>query len=333
MAIVAVAVALTAWLVPAATAGATPPSSLTGEFLSSGSTSQNGGTLVTSCTQTSPSTLSFAASGSVAAGPYPGTFTESGVVSLSTVPNGFYVFGEPLLQVATIDAFFTITSPNGDVTGTQHLVTGSNAAGLCAVYNNSPLGSSGSTVSGFLRELNPASDGYGSSYDAIITTPTGTYEDTGTAGLLAVDFNVTVISGPPVVNSNALNVGFSSAGLVPISAVGHATGGGQILRNGARVTFGFEARAGATTKGVCDLVDQAAAVKLHCTDVTALIKVSPTEVRITGHASLNGATTPYLIDAQDLASSGAGADTFSLVTGAGYTAKGAVERGNITVHA
>src|SRR5215831_12257245 len=79
------------------------PSPLTGEFLSAGSTSGNGGTLITgaTCSQTSPSTITFTASGTVASGPYPGSFTESGEVTVSTAPPSpaQYIDGIPFYQV------------------------------------------------------------------------------------------------------------------------------------------------------------------------------------------------------------------------------------------
>lgn len=312
---------------------ATPPS-LTGEFFSAGSTSQNGGTFVTSatCSQTSPSTIAFTASGTVPSGPYPGSFTETGFITISTTPSGTFSNGVPLYEVSSVETFFTITSSVGEVSGTKHLAA-SGVYGLCETYANQPFGNTGSTVTGFFRLLNPASDGYGLTYNAIITTTSGAFEDNGRAGLLFNDLDVTVTSGNAIQNSNALNEAFSSSGIAPVSGVGHATGGGQINVNGNRVAFGFEAKSDDGVKGQCALVDKAADVKIHCTDVTTFAQVSATEVRFFGNATINGTPTTYSIIARDLAEPGIGSDTFAITTGAGYSASGALTAGNVQIHA
>jgi hypothetical protein len=46
---------------------------------------------------------------------------------------------------------------------------------------------------------------------------------------------------------------------------------------------------------------------------------------------VNGATTSYRIDVNDLAESGAGSDTFSITAG-GYSAGGTLTQGNVQVH-
>jgi hypothetical protein len=313
------------------------PSPLTGEFLSAGSTSGNGGTLITgaTCSQTSPSTITFTASGTVASGPYPGSFTETGEVTVSTTPPSpaQYVDGIPFYQVTAFDAFFTIDSAAGTVGGTEHLAGPDNVLALCDTYDNQLFGNTGDTVTGVFRELMPGSDGYGLTYDAIIATPSGSFEDTGTSGLSLGDLNVTTLSGPGTVqNSNVLNAAFASASLTPVSGVGNATGGGQISPNGGPVTFGFEAKSGNGLKGQCDVIDQAAGVKVHCSDVTAWAQVRPTEVKFFGDATVNGTLTSYVIDTQDLAESGIGADTFSISTGTGYSASGTLTQGNIQIH-
>lgn len=323
-------------LAPAAPALAAPPP-LTGEFFSAGATSGNGGTLVTgaTCSQTSPSTISFTATGTVGSGPYPGSFTESGVVTVSTAPTSpaQFVDGVPLYQVSSIDAFFTIASAAGTVGGTQHLAEPGAVAGLCDTFDNQPFGNTGDTVTGFFRELIPGGDGFGESYDAIITTSSGSFEDTGTSGLLIDDLNLTSQSGPgTVANSNVLNAAFNSTGLTPVSGVGNVTGGGQISPSGSPIAFGFEARSDAGLKGQCDVVDPAAGVKVHCSDVTGWAQVSSTEVEFFGAATVNGAATSYVIDTTDVADPGSGADTFSISTATGYSASGTVTQGNVQIH-
>ncbi len=179
----------------------------------------------------------------------------------------------------------------------------------------------------------PASDGFGESYDAIITTSGGSFRDTRTSGLLIDDLNLTSQSGPVAVqNSNVLSAAFNSSGLTPVSGFGSVTGGGHINPSGRPIVFGFEASSGNGMQGQCDVVDRAAGVKVHCSDVTALAHLTPTEVDFFGHATVNGVATSYVIDATDVANPGAGSDTFSIITGTGYSASGTLTQGDVQVH-
>ena len=96
-------------------AQAATPSSLTGETF----TSQRvqGSTLTGTCNGEGGS-FSFSVSGT-AAGPFPGTFTESG--SFTALRDGF---------LTDFSSTFTITSTSGTVTGTKRLV-GGNSQVLC----------------------------------------------------------------------------------------------------------------------------------------------------------------------------------------------------------
>jgi hypothetical protein len=323
-------------LVPAAPAWAAPPP-LTGEILTAGSTSGAGGTLVTAatCSQTSPSTITFTAAGAVASGPYPGSFTEGGVLSVSTAPMSppQNVDGVPFHQVSAISAVFTITSAAGTVNGTSHLAEAGAVGALCDTYDNQPFGNIADTVTGNFRELMTASDGFGESYDAIITTSGGSFRDTGTSGLLIDDLNLTAQSGPVTVpNGNAFGASFKSNGLAPVPGIGNVTGGGHISPGGRPIVFGFEASSGNGMRGQCDVVDRAAGVKVHCSDVTALARLSSTEVEFFGHATVNGVPTSYVIDATDVADPGAGSDTFDISTGTGYSAAGTLTQGDVQIH-
>jgi hypothetical protein len=321
-------------LLPTAPAASAAPPSLSGEFFAAGSTSGNGGTLITTvtCNQTSPSTIAFTASGTIPAGdPYPGSFTESGFVTISTTPSGTYVDGVPLFAVSSVETFFTISSPVGEVSGTKHLAE-SGVYGLCDEYNDQPFGNTGANVTGYFRLLNPGGDGFGESYDAIITVSGSSFEDTGISGLLFDDLNVAP-TPLPVQDSNVLNEAFRSNGVIAVSTVGHATGGGQLSPNGNPVAFGFEAKSeNGQLKGQCDVVDQSAGVKVHCSDATAFVEVSATEVKFFGDATVNGLATTYEIDAQDLADSGIGSDTFAISTATGYGASGTITAGNVQIH-
>jgi hypothetical protein len=74
------------------------------------------------CDPSGTSTITFHWSG-FATGPYPGTFTEDGVVTIGP-QTGFGAgrFGFALGQVTQFDASFTIVSPAGTVTGSKHLI-------------------------------------------------------------------------------------------------------------------------------------------------------------------------------------------------------------------
>ena len=111
-----VLIAATPLLLAAPTASAqVPPPTLTGETLSSlgpetTSTSFN-------CDPQGTSTFTYQTSG-VAAGPYPGTYSETGTVTLGpqVLPGG-----PPILFLISWTASFTITSTAGTVTGTKTL--------------------------------------------------------------------------------------------------------------------------------------------------------------------------------------------------------------------
>ncbi len=110
-----------------------PPPTLTGETLLAGLFVPPPGTssvVVTSasCNPSGTSTFTYQASGP-AAGPYPGTFTETGTVSMGpqnipgTPPNG---------TLTSWTASFTIASPVGNVQGTKTLAPNApSLPGIC----------------------------------------------------------------------------------------------------------------------------------------------------------------------------------------------------------
>jgi hypothetical protein len=178
----AVASAALASFFAAPLALAAPPGTLTGETLlacSSGLTipaaggcnvGERKGSLTTnrSCPPADAATpgagtFTFAASG-VAAGPYPGTFTESGTVKLGDFDRAIGL--QPVLEFT---ASFTIDSPAGRVQGTKQLAL--SGGGLC-----SPTLPFFSAIA-FLT----------ASYKATITTSAGKFRDEGTADTTVFD--------------------------------------------------------------------------------------------------------------------------------------------------
>ena len=122
------------WLLAAPSAANAQSPSLTGEFLSS----TTDATITSFDCDNTGGTLSFSVSG-IAAGPYPGTFTETGTVELGArdipIPGAPGQFRAPILR---FEAQFTITSAVGTVTGIKRMTAPSDANfGIC---NESPAG-------------------------------------------------------------------------------------------------------------------------------------------------------------------------------------------------
>src|SRR2546423_15609038 len=97
---------------PGAMAQTAPPLRLTGETLSSAGASTF--TTSASCNPNGTSTFSYQTSG-VATGPYPGTYTETGSVTVGPHAIITGVFSGPGGLVTSWTASFTITSPPGTV--------------------------------------------------------------------------------------------------------------------------------------------------------------------------------------------------------------------------
>jgi len=121
--------------------------------------------------------------------------------------------------------------------------------------------------------------------------------------------------------------------VLPASTPGQVTGGGQIIMPPAdKVSFGFNAQSdGSTTKGNCNVIDHDKRIHIKCDNVQALVVVG-THATFFGQADQDGVTTNYRIDVDDLASPGAGMDTFKIQTDQGYIAGGFLTAGNIQIH-
>jgi hypothetical protein len=142
------------------------------------------------CNPQGTSSFNYSVSGD-ASGPYAGAFLETGTVTVGpqTVPQEYTVPLGTLTgtltvktgAVATLEATFTIQSPQGVITGTKTLVTG--ASGACEDTGQ---------LNGFLLNqtvpvlLRGASGDL--SYSAPIPTSKKTYCDTGTSTLNMGEF-------------------------------------------------------------------------------------------------------------------------------------------------
>ena len=188
-----VALAATA-LVGATDSGATDqpaPPSLASENM--------GGTPVTfseSCNPDGTSTISFSSSG-MAFGPYPGTYSESGTITIgpdiATDANPPIFEGVPL----SVDVTFRIDAVNATITGTKSLfvgVPGTVGLGTCKnISDSADFGTyfcntgtaSGRVVNAHLRAL----------YSATIVTGTGAFRDSGNGTLNVDDTNIVCSTG------------------------------------------------------------------------------------------------------------------------------------------
>ena len=151
------------WLVLAATAAAAPPS-LNGEYLEASAQVEPSSVDATwTCANPNPPTGhaggsqgSFTASG-VAAGPYPGTFTESGTFTISEEDVGSPGF--PAFRLTAFESTFTIISGAYRITGTKRHNPDQFPAGTC---------------SGQHVQVQ-----FGVTWEAIIEGPTGRFRDEG----------------------------------------------------------------------------------------------------------------------------------------------------------
>jgi hypothetical protein len=303
-------------LLVAPPAQASTPPTLTGELFTDPAPTINA-----TCDPNGISTVSFSASG-VATGPYPGTFTEVGTATIgpqTLSPGG----GQSTGTLLSFDAVFAITSGSIDIAGTKTLsgpVTDPAtqvAIGQCNTFGPVQL------VDVIAR--------FTVGYQATIMTGDAAFADRGVIPLVAVQRATQLDVTPPVNFFQVFSESFSSSlsAPEPLTTPGLATGGGQVP---AETTFGFTAKSDASgVKGNCTVIDRVANTMVKCTDATSYIQ-SGTHATFFGHATVNGVTTSYRIDVNDVDDSGAGSDSFSITTGTGYNAGGILTQGNIQVH-
>lgn len=151
------------------------------------------------CVENGTSTVRFKVAGA-ATGPYPGTFTENGTLTIGPQTLSQQNVSGTLLAgpVLTFTANFTITSGATTVTGTKTLSASSpthptDSVGACASFENSTNvhgifdPNTYATLSGrsYMADVS-------STYVATINTPSETIQDTGNASTF---FNETYLTG------------------------------------------------------------------------------------------------------------------------------------------
>jgi hypothetical protein len=323
-ALVAAATALIAAALPAAAVASTPPPTLSTEFLSAYPIPlyEAGSSLdvVASCNPTGTSTIAWSAAGN-AYGPYPGTFVETGTATVGPQDGSAdYVNGIPLGQVLSIDAFFTIDSSVGQVSGSKRLTTSAGSMGGCAELVDFLPPGSGTPVNGEFRRVFSNN----MTYDALVDAGGALYLDTGTVGTLLERF-----LGTGMAEINVVQEALSNSTQVPASAKGRATGGGHV----GGVAFGFNALSDKSgPKGRCAVVDADADVMVKCLDVTKMV-VATNRAYVYGNALFNGSAVTYRIDVTDNGEPGIGVDRWSIQLSNGWTAGGTLSEGNVQVSA
>ena len=179
---VAAAAVVAATAVPAVRAETPPPPPpLTGELLLGAPATPDDFATTTpgGCDTAGASTFAYDASGT-ADGPYPGTFTEHGTVTVEPQTGAVGSFGFATGPVSAFSAEFTITSGSTTVRGTRwlELAVVPDPRGACAGFSDRVVErfAAMGPLSGFTKEVV-----VGAGYEATVTTPDGVFIDRGRA--------------------------------------------------------------------------------------------------------------------------------------------------------
>jgi hypothetical protein len=312
----------------AAAAGAAGPG-LSGETFSQTVPLQ----VTRTCDPSGNSTITFTAQGT-AAGPFAGTFTETGSLTLGpqnlpqVIPGSLFTVNAG--QVLTFDAHFTIDSPAGQVSGDKTVVVadpGNQAA--CVVAGSAlvdlGLGEETCTNVDNATAILPALE-----YTATIHTTTTSQDNGGSTAQLSQFIADCPLAGSR--NQSSFQEAFFST--TPLDTPGRASGGGMIASPRGPVTFGFNAKStGTSFSGGCSVNDrgiETSATRVKCLDVTSFAEVGNTAT-LRGDAEVNGVATAYTMVVQDNGEPNTDTDTFAIQTDSGYSAGGQVIGGNVQV--
>ena len=332
--LVILVLALSAFFGAGAAAAQTLPPSLQGEQFNAqdgtGGVANFGEVDISgSCTPTPGETftLTYRVEG-FALGPYPGTFTENGTVTVLLTTNVPGVPGSATGIVTSWRAEFTIDSYVGQVSGSKTLSATQPIYSFMAVCRRaSPI---------FYPFTDQVQAIAGLDYEATIRTATGTFTDRGLAEAQVNRYCGQLVPPTCVVEAELFYEGFSlSTGVLPLDTTGKATGGGQIgdITSFAQVTFGFEVKKTEDPdrlQGRCLVNDRAKETHVKCLTVTSYQQVGNTATW-EGTAEVNGVREHYRITVQDNGEPNQGIDTFSIKTDT-YDAAGNVTHGNVQLH-
>ena len=319
--------ALSAFLGASPAAAQTLPPSLQGEIFQAASYRASSEVDISAnCTMTPGETvtITYSAKG-IAYGPYPGTFTESGRVTI--LLTHFLGSQQVVGTVTSWTANFTIDSAVGQVRGTKTLDPSAlQNIGVCQewVYD---------------RKLWNVMAAFGGlEYEATISSAGARYADEGTARASVYQQTCGALTPDtlcPFTDNKLFHEEFLlSTGVLPLDTTGKATGGGQLgdITSLGQVSFGFEVKQPelGRLQGRCLVNDSAANMQVKCLTVTSYQQVGNTATW-EGAAEVNGVREHYRITVQDNGEPNQGIDTFSIVTES-YEAAGNVQHGNVQLH-
>jgi hypothetical protein len=262
--------------------------------------------VTSNCSLAGPSTISYSVSG-IAAGAYPGTFTETGIAIIDPQPiPGLAV------PITSFSATFVIDSGLFRVSGTKTL---SNTT----VY---------ATNLGFCLDF-LKSFGAEATYDARISTPTGTFADYGRTNV-AVNDRAGVTDFFEQLHSSLFEP------QPVIEPVGKVTGGGAIGSTEARTGFVVERRdLGSLPKGQWEYLNRATGDIVHSTAISDL-GVSGNVAVFSGtcrnEAQPPGTPCTFTVTVQDNGNGASGVPDMITVSGAGFTGASGSLSGNLVIH-
>ncbi|HEX8293200.1 MAG TPA: post-COAP-1 domain-containing protein, partial [Pyrinomonadaceae bacterium] len=266
-----------------------------------------------------------------------GTVTETGTSRVSGSQNvarnpdgsvfaGSYSFNETYRNLAQITSVTVTPAAATNPVGTNHTVTATatnaSGAGVSGARVYYDVTADGSSVNSFQCVTNASGQ-----CSFVYQGPEWPRSDTITA---CADRNDNGRIDPTDPCGTA-----TKEWVFPASTPGASTGGGQMYNfvtglDGIVLGFNFKSDASGTS-GNCTINDKASGTSVKCKDVLAYVQAG-NAATVYGTAEVGGVLTYYKIVLTDNATSGAGADTFSIITPGGYTLVGALTQGNIEVH-
>jgi hypothetical protein len=264
--------------------------------------------VTSNCSVTGPSTISYSVSG-IATGTYPGTFTETGIATIAPqLP-----FPGPAVPITSFSATFVIESPDLGVR-----VTGIKTLSNSTVY---------ATNLGFCYEA-LQSFGAEATYDARLSTPSGTYADNGRTNV-GVNDRAGVTDFSEQLHSNNF---FLQPAPEPNAKV---TGGGTIGTTDASSGFVVERRdSGALPRGQWEYVNKATGDIVHSTAISSLVVIG--NVAIFSGTCRNeagpDAACSFNVTVQDNGNGKSGVPDTISVSGTGFAPAAGALSGNLVIH-
>ncbi|HEX8499566.1 MAG TPA: post-COAP-1 domain-containing protein [Pyrinomonadaceae bacterium] len=266
-----------------------------------------------------------------------GTVTETGTSRVSgqsvvarnpdgSVAAGSYSFNETYRNVAQVTSVTLTPAAATNPVGTYHTVTATatnaSGAGVSGAFVYFDVTADGSPVLSS-RNITNASGQASLMYQG----PEWPRSDTIRACVDRND-NGTIDPTDPCATA-------TKEWVFPASTPGASTGGGHLLdamtaTDGIVIGLNFQTDSDGP-KGNCTVNDRARDAFVKCVDVLAYVQ-GTNEATVYGTAEVNGAPTYFKIVLTDKDTSGAGADSFIILTQSGYTAGGPLTQGNIQVH-